>query len=89
MNIEDARKLVRGMWTHPVIMMDETEGNFALRESIAWQLITASDRAKEKQLELPNLGLATTRELLAEVSARIDIHCLAGLDYRTVDDVDD
>lgn len=36
----------------------------------------------------PNLGLATTRELLAELTARIEIDGYAGgggLDYRTVD----
>ena len=32
----------------------------------------------------PNLGLATTRELLDELSARIEVHG-PGLDYRTVD----
>lgn len=37
--------------------------------------------AKDK----PNLGLATTRELLNEIRARIDIHAFGGLDYRTVD----
>lgn len=35
--------------------------------------------------EKPNLGLATTRELIAELSARIEIHMDGGLDYRTVD----
>lgn len=35
--------------------------------------------------DLPNLGLATTRELLDELRARIEIHALGGLDYRTVD----
>lgn len=33
----------------------------------------------------PHLGLATTRELLDELRARIEIHALGGLDYRTVD----
>ena len=31
----------------------------------------------------PQLGLATTRELLTEISTRIEIHCTGGLDYRT------
>lgn len=30
------------------------------------------------------LGLATTRELIDEISARIEIHATGGLDYRTV-----
>lgn len=34
---------------------------------------------------LPNLGLATTRELLREIWARIETD--GNLDYRTVDDV--
>jgi hypothetical protein len=33
----------------------------------------------------PHLGLATTRELLDELRARIEMHALGGLDYRTVD----
>lgn len=33
----------------------------------------------------PWLGLATTRELLDELRARIEVHALGGLDYRTVD----
>jgi hypothetical protein len=33
----------------------------------------------------PHLGLATTRELLDELRARIELHALGGLDYRTVD----
>ena len=33
----------------------------------------------------PHLGLATTRELLDELSARVEMHALGGLDYRTVD----
>ncbi len=32
------------------------------------------------------LGLATTRELLAEIAARFEVHSYGGLDYRTVDD---
>ena len=31
----------------------------------------------------PRLGYATTRELLAELSARFDVHCLGGLDYKS------
>ena len=33
-----------------------------------------------------NLGLATTRDLLAELSARFEIQCEGGLDYKTVDE---
>jgi hypothetical protein len=33
----------------------------------------------------PHLGLATTGELLDELRARIEVHALGGLDYRTVD----
>jgi hypothetical protein len=33
----------------------------------------------------PHLGLATTRELLDELSARFEFHTAGGLDYRTVD----
>lgn len=33
----------------------------------------------------PNLGLATTRELLAELSARFAVQCDEGLDYKTAD----
>ncbi len=33
----------------------------------------------------PNLGLATTKELLDELRARIEMHATGGLDYRTVD----
>jgi hypothetical protein len=33
----------------------------------------------------PHLGLATTRELLDEIRARIEMHATGGLDYRTVD----
>lgn len=33
----------------------------------------------------PNLGLATNRELLDELQARILIHFPGGLDYRTYD----
>ena len=33
----------------------------------------------------PHLGLATTRQLLDELRARIEMHALGGLDYRTVD----
>ena len=39
--------------------------------------------------EQANLGIATTRELLAEIAARFEIQCDGGLDYRTVDDDDD
>lgn len=31
------------------------------------------------------LGYATTRELLAELSARFEVHTEGGLNYRTVD----
>lgn len=34
----------------------------------------------------PNLGLATTRELLEEISARIELNWPGGLEYRTVDE---
>lgn len=37
------------------------------------------------QCDRPHLGLATTRELLDELRARIEIHATGGLDYRTVD----
>lgn len=33
----------------------------------------------------PNLGLATTRELLDELRSRFEVHAAGGLDYRTVD----
>ena len=33
----------------------------------------------------PHLGLATTGELLDELRARIEMHALGGLAYRTVD----
>lgn len=33
----------------------------------------------------PNLGMATTRELLAELSARFEVQCAGGLDYKTFD----
>ncbi len=36
-------------------------------------------------MDQPNLGLATTRELLDELRVRIEMHALGGLDYRTVD----
>lgn len=36
-------------------------------------------------VDQPNLGLATTRQLLDELRARIEVHCQGGLDYRTVD----
>jgi hypothetical protein len=45
--------------------------------------MTTEDRSHEK----PQLGLATTRELLAEISARIDVDYAlggGGLDYTTV-----
>jgi hypothetical protein len=34
--------------------------------------------------DVANLGFATTRDLLAEISARIECHTEGGLDYRTV-----
>ena len=39
----------------------------------------------KKTDDKPNLGLATTRQLLDELRARIEMHALGGLDYRTVD----
>ncbi len=36
-------------------------------------------------MDKPNLGLATTGEILDELRARIEMHALGGLYYRTVD----
>jgi hypothetical protein len=41
---------------------------------------------RQQSKDQPNLGLATTRELLDELRARFEIHAAGGLDYRTVDD---
>ncbi len=41
--------------------------------------------------EVPNLGLATTQQLIDEITARIRVDGAnggGGLDYRTVDDVE-
>jgi hypothetical protein len=57
------------------------ESNIArkLREILAGTVSTDEPRCTE-----PHLGLATTREMLEEITTRIDLgHC--GLDYRTVD----
>jgi hypothetical protein len=54
--------------------------NLKLLCDVAWDWL--------KKPEEPLLGLATTRELLTEISARIEVDHASGgggLDYRTVD----
>ncbi|SRR5258705_4090290 len=56
------------------------------RSQRACEILNEFDATEAKMKnEQPHLGLATTRELLDELRARIEMHALGGLDYRTVD----
>jgi hypothetical protein len=51
----------------------------------ALERLQAEVERLRSEIDQPHLGLATTRELLDELRARIEMHALGGLDYRTVD----
>jgi hypothetical protein len=54
------------------------------RHATTEEVLAAAATVMEAPLQVPLLGLATTGELMAELSARIEVHG-PGLDYRTVE----
>ncbi len=75
MNIETAREVAARIWCDQE--MGNVEMDTDLAEIIAQALVVASKKPRELKL-----GLATTRELLAEISARFEVQCRGGLNYR-------
>jgi hypothetical protein len=66
--------------------MDEIGLDTDLTEKITSMLVERAEEPRTVEGKEPLFGFATTRELLAELSARFEVQCLGGLDYRTVDE---
>lgn len=79
MNITTAKEVAGRIWDDPDMEPYKMDTDLANR--IARELHAALPARKPR----PNLGLATTRELLAELSARFAVQCDEGLDYKTAD----
>lgn len=67
-------------------LMKDSEPEFELAVALRNDRFILDILTKHKKGELlkPNLGCATTRELLDEIRARIEVD--GKLDYRTIDD---
>jgi hypothetical protein len=79
---------VRTLAKHAIAGDNPKEAAYALAEAMTRAANVLANPAPaastEPPADRPLLGLATTRELLAEISARIEVHG-PGLEYRTVD----
>lgn len=80
---QDLRRNPSGGDDYPFEIMKAVANR--IDEMLAASPPSAGREGRLDQCTRPHLGLATTRDLLAELSTRFEIHAAGGLDYRTVD----
>lgn len=59
--------------------------SFSINTYVIKSILKSTVVRERSDCTRPHLGLATTRELLAELSCRFEVHADGGLDYKTFD----